>query len=57
MQLYNLKNDLGEKQDLASAEPERVQQMRQQLHDWYKETDAKFLQAKPGGPEPWRPGK
>jgi arylsulfatase A-like enzyme len=57
VQLYNLQDDLGEKQDLAAVEPERVQQMRQQLHQWYKETDAKFLQAKPGGPEPWRPRK
>ncbi|KAA0133366.1 sulfatase [Gimesia chilikensis] len=55
--LYNLKTDVGEKQDLAAAEPERVKQMRRRLHQWYTETDAKFLQAKPGGPEPWRPEK
>ena len=54
--LYHLKEDLGEKQDLAAKYPERVAAMRKQLHKWYQETDAKFLQAKPGGPEPWRPG-
>lgn len=54
--LYHLKEDLGEKQDLAAKYPERVAAMREQLHRWYLETDAKFLQAKPGGPEPWRPG-
>lgn len=54
--LYHLKDDLGEKQDLAAKYPERVAAMREQLHRWYLETDAKFLQAKPGGPEPWRPG-
>lgn len=56
-QLFNLKDDLGEKQDLAAKYPERVAEMRQQLHEWYKETDAKFLQAKPGGPAPWHPEK
>ncbi|HAH46132.1 MAG TPA: sulfatase, partial [Planctomycetaceae bacterium] len=54
--LYHLKDDLGEKQNLAAKYPERVAAMREQLHRWYLETDAKFLQAKPGGPEPWRPG-
>ncbi len=54
--LYHLKEDLGEKQDLAAKYPERVTAMRKQLHKWYQETDAKFLQAKPGGPQPWRPG-
>ncbi|MCA9004863.1 MAG: sulfatase [Planctomycetaceae bacterium] len=54
--LYHLKEDLGEKQDLSAKYPKRVAAMREQLHKWYQETDAKFLQAKPGGPEPWRPG-
>jgi len=49
--LYNLKNDIGELNDLAPSHPNRVQAMREQLHDWYREVDAKFLQAK----DPWRP--
>ena len=53
--LYNLREDVGERDDLAGRHPDRVAQMRRQLHAWYKEVDAKFLQAKPGGPEPWRP--
>jgi arylsulfatase A-like enzyme len=53
--LYNLKDDLGEQHDLAEQHPDRVAAMRRQLHDWYSEVDAKFLQAKSGGPEPWRP--
>lgn len=56
-QLYNLKQDLGERTDLASQDPQRVSDMRQQLHRWYRETDAKFLRAKPNGPQPWQPGK
>ena len=53
--LYNLKDDLGEQVDLAEQHPERVSQMRKQLHAWYESVDAKFLQRKGDGPEPWRP--
>ena len=53
--LYNLKDDIGEQNDLAQQQPERATEMRDKLHRWYKEVDAKFLQAKEGGPEPWRP--
>lgn len=53
--LYNLRNDAGEKHDLAAAQPQRVAAMRAKLHAWYKQVDAKFLQPKPDGPMPWRP--
>ena len=53
--LFNLKDDVGERHDLADSLPARVTSMRKRLHAWYLEVDAKFLQAKPGGPEPWRP--
>ena len=53
--LYNLRLDVGEREDLAAAHPDRVAQMRVRLHTWYKEVDAKFLQRKDDGPEPWRP--
>lgn len=53
--LYNLKDDIGEKQDLASKFPKQVASMRKKLHHFYKETDAKFLRAKENGPQPWRP--
>jgi arylsulfatase A-like enzyme len=52
--LYNLKDDIGEKTDLAAAQPERVDAMRKQLHSWYKTVDAQFLQEK-GGKTPWSP--
>jgi len=52
--LYNLKDDIAEKNDLADAMPDRVKQMREQLHDWYKSVDAKFLQPK-DGLVPWKP--
>lgn len=53
--LFNLKDDLGEQQDLAAQHPERVAQMRANLHAWYESVDAQFLQQKKGGPKPWRP--
>ncbi|MGJ8653593.1 MAG: sulfatase [Opitutaceae bacterium] len=53
--LYNLKDDIGEQDDLATKFPERVAQMRARLHDWYETVDAKFLRQKTGGPKPWRP--
>jgi arylsulfatase A-like enzyme len=53
--LYNLQDDIGERNDLADQMPDRVDQMRTKLHAWYKVVDAKFLRAKPDGPQPWRP--
>ncbi len=55
--LYNLADDIGEKNDLAEKYPHRVESMRAKLHAWYKQVDAKFLRQKqPGsGPMPWRP--
>ncbi len=53
--LFNLADDLAEKNDLAEKHPDRVEAMRKRLHEWYVEVDAQFLRAKPGGPEPWHP--
>ena len=53
--LYNLKDDIGERRDVAKMHPDRVEKMRATLHAWYREVDAKFLAAKPNGPQPWRP--
>ncbi|MCA9269867.1 MAG: sulfatase-like hydrolase/transferase, partial [Planctomycetales bacterium] len=53
--LYNLADDISEKNDLAKQQPERAAAMRDKLHAWYKQVGAKFLSAKPNGPEPWKP--
>lgn len=53
--LYNLKLDVGEREDLAAGYPEKVVLMRAKLHSWYREVDAKFLQPKGSGMQPWRP--
>jgi len=42
VELFNLAQDLGEKQDLAVKEPERVAQLRDELHAWQKQVGAKF---------------
>ena len=52
--LYDLANDLGERVDLAEQEPDRVERMRELLHAWYREVDAKFLRERDGR-TPWRP--
>ena len=53
--LYNLRSDIGEHRDLAPAHAVRVNAMRNRLHAWYRETGAKFLRARDGGPAPWAP--
>jgi arylsulfatase A-like enzyme len=53
--LYDLQNDVGERQDLAAQYPQHVEQMRSRLHEWYKKVDAKFLQPKDDNQHPWRP--
>ena len=47
--LYNLLEDPGELHDLSEASPDLVRSMRDELHRWYLEVDAKFLQEKTGG--------
>jgi len=53
--LYDLKLDTGEREDLSSRYPERVDLMRNKLHAWYAEVDAKFLEPKGDNQHPWRP--
>lgn len=53
--LYDLARDPGEREDRAARQPARVAALREQLHAWYREVGAKFLEPLPGGPAPWRP--
>lgn len=54
--LYNLKDDVGERNDVKEKHEARVQHMRAKLHAWYREVDAKFLRQKDGQKEkPWSP--
>ena len=42
VQLFNLKTDLGEQQDLSGLQPAMVEQLRSRLHAWRREVDAKM---------------
>lgn len=53
--LYHLKDDVGERNDLAQQQPQRVNELRAKLHRWYGQVNAQFLRAKPDGPQPWKP--
>ncbi len=55
LHLYDLANDIGEKNDLAQKHPNVVARLKKDLHTWYRQVDAKFLLPKPDGPTPWRP--
>lgn len=52
--LYNMKEDIGELNDLSKEYPEKVVEMKAKLHAWYKSHDAKFLGGR-GEKKPWRP--
>jgi arylsulfatase A-like enzyme len=43
VQLFNLKEDIGEQNDLARAEPDKVAELRTMLHDWRKDVDARMM--------------
>lgn len=55
--LFDLSQDVGERNDVAAQHPQRVETMRAKLHQWYRDVDAKFLQAKDDSQQPWRPGR
>ena len=47
VELYNLKEDLGEKNDLSKKMPKKASKLRSMLKNWYKEVDAKFPSENP----------
>jgi len=55
LELYNLKEDVGENNNLAYENPQKAAELKAKLHAWYKVTGAKFLERLDGGPEAWRP--
>jgi arylsulfatase A-like enzyme len=42
VELYNLRDDIGESQDLASTMPERAAELRRMLHDWRTQVGAQM---------------
>jgi arylsulfatase A len=53
IQLFNLKADPEEQNDLSGSEPEKVSQLRSMLHDWRKEVGARMMTPNPD----YKPGK
>jgi len=42
VELYNLRDDLGETRDQAAQQPERAARLRERLHTWRKEVGAQL---------------
>lgn len=42
LELYNIKDDIGEKQNLANQMPEKRDALYSKLQQWWKEVDARF---------------
>ena len=47
VELYNLKDDIGETRDLSAAMPDKVNALRQKLHDWRVKVGAQMLTPNP----------
>jgi len=47
VQLFNLKNDRGEQNDLAKSEPAKVKELTEMLHAWRKNVGAKMMATNP----------
>jgi arylsulfatase A len=47
VQLFNLKEDIGEQHDLAESEPEKAQELREMLHQWRKDINAQMMPPNP----------
>jgi hypothetical protein len=46
VQLFNLKEDPGEQNDLAKAQPKKAAKMRKRLQAWRVEVSAQMMPAK-----------
>jgi len=47
VELYNLKEDIGEKNNLAARMPEKADELRKMLNDWKKSVDAQMPKPNP----------
>ena len=54
VQLFDLQNDLGEKNDLAKSDPATTQKLQKMLEDWRKDVDAKMPYPKTATSKPAR---
>jgi len=54
VELFNLKDDLGETRDLAADQPGKAAELRHRLHDWRQSVDAQMPTPNPDY-DPQRP--
>ncbi len=47
VQLFNLKEDIGEQQDLSESQPDKVRELREMLHKWREDINAQMMQPNP----------
>jgi arylsulfatase A len=47
VELYNLKTDIGETNDLAAAQPQKAASMKKRLEEWLRETNAQIPMPNP----------
>mgnify|MGYP001812295205 CR=1 FL=1 len=47
VQLFDLRQDISEQNDLSQVMPEKVAQLRSMLHDWRKGVSAQSMQPNP----------
>ena len=48
VQLFDLKKDIGEQNDISESKPEITKKLLKMLKDWRREVDAKMPVAKTG---------
>jgi len=47
VELYNLRNDIGENNDLARTNPDKANELRKMLHQWRKDVNAQIPKPNP----------
>ncbi|MCF8226253.1 MAG: sulfatase [Bacteroidales bacterium] len=47
LQLFNLKDDIGEQNDLAELKPEKARELSSMLHKWLKDVNAQMMPPNP----------
>jgi len=47
VELYNLKNDIGESKDLSKTNPDKANELREMLHRWRKDVNAQIPKPNP----------
>jgi arylsulfatase A len=47
MQLFNLKDDIGEQNDLMATEPDKANDLKKLLHNWRESVGAKMMEENP----------